>query len=110
MFVYSIMPIDFGWEHCPTISEFAGQIAKLAVDNLPYGSEDDFNNFVKDFTTAKQLALEEGWEGDFRGEAHVFQIPVEGSFTYGFAWKQDNNGSTFVISPVELPHLKQLEF
>ena len=110
MFVYAISPIDFGWEHCPTVSEFAGQIARLEFDNIGYGSRGDFDEFVKNFEKAKELALAKGWEGDIRGEAHVFQVPVEGAFAYGFAWKQDNNGDTFVISPVELPHLKSLEF
>jgi hypothetical protein len=29
------------------------------------------------------------------------------SFEFGLAWKQDNNGTTFVLSPIELPHLKE---
>jgi hypothetical protein len=33
----------------------------------------------------------------------VFWVPVEDSFRYGFVFKQDNNGSTFVVSPVPMP-------
>lgn len=108
MFVYAITPIDFGWEYCPTVSEFAGQIARLEFGKSGFGEKGNFNRFVKDFEEAKELAKKRGWEGHFRAEARVFQIPVEGSFEYGFAWKQDNNGDTFIISPIELSHLRDL--
>ena len=28
-------------------------------------------------------------------------------FSFGFVLKQDNNGTTFVVSPVPLPHLAE---
>jgi hypothetical protein len=61
-----------------------------------------------DFNISKELATENGWEGDFRGSAYVFWIPDEHNMRYGFVWKQDNNGTTFVVSPVPLPHLKDI--
>lgn len=66
--------------------------------------------FKNDFKHAQQLAGEKGWEGDFRGDAHVFMLPTENEFTYGFAWKQENNGTTYIVSPVAFPHLKEHEF
>ena len=61
------------------------------------------------------------WEGDIRhyigndewhyyeNNAYIFSIPNPDYATcsYGMIWKQDNNGSTFICSPVELPHLAE---
>jgi hypothetical protein len=49
-----------------------------------------------------------GWEGDIRGfsEIYVSGVPVAGDPTCALmiAWKQENNGDTFVASETELPH------
>ena len=50
----------------------------------------------------------EDWEGDVRGEVYVFTIPDENEMSLGIVWKQDNNGDTFVISDVILPHLDRM--
>lgn len=70
---------------------------------------------------AKEMSTKESccWEGDIRhhvGEdefayyennAYIFSIPnpYENNCSYGMIWKQDNNGTTFICSSVELPHL-----
>lgn len=69
---------------------------------------------------AREIAKKKsGWEGDIRhyigndewhyyeNNAYIFSIPNPDYATcsYGMIWKQDNNGSTFICSPVELPHL-----
>lgn len=50
-----------------------------------------------------------GWEGDVRGDdLYVFALPGHsGSTLIGYVWKQDNNGSTFVASPVRLQWLDE---
>jgi len=106
--VYGITPIDFGWEHCPTVADYYSSLARNEFEG--YTDIDILKQFKSDFETAKKLALDKGWEGDFRGAAHVFLVPTENEFSYGFAWKQDNNGTTYVISPVALAHLRRLEF
>jgi len=45
------------------------------------------------------------WEGD--GFIGIFGVPEEVTCQIGLVIKQSNNGTTFVISPVELPHLQQ---
>jgi hypothetical protein len=105
--VYEILPIDFGWEHCPTVENYFASLAKEVFHG--YAPSDELTKFKDDFERAQKLARQKGWGGDFRGDPHVFMVPVELEFTYAFAWKQDNNGTTFIVSPVELPHLKQLE-
>ena len=65
------------------------------------------DEFSKRWETAKDAAFAAGWEGGFREEPRVFLVPDECDFLIGFVIKQDNNGTTYVMSPVEMPHLKE---
>jgi hypothetical protein len=111
MHTYHIAPIDFGWENLKSVSQTASELgsvkAKLAAAGFsnpdPFVDVDDF---LTDWRAAQDLASGLGWEGDFKNDPVVFWVPAEDRFIYGFAFKQDNNGSTFVVSPVPLPWLK----
>lgn len=63
--------------------------------------------FRRDLEAAKGFAKHAGWEGDFVRGPRVFWLPDPDSMTfrYAFAWKQQNNGSTFVVSPLPLAWL-----
>lgn len=107
---YAISPIDFGWELLPTIEEVASQLAKRAAENLVQGYDSqsiEISKFLNDFKQARLIAEKKGWEGDYRFgyEPRVFWLPDEYAFSYGFVWKQDNKGYTFVISPRPLEWL-----
>jgi len=110
--VYHIAPIDIGWDLLPTVEEIAVKLAKeeaeAAVDDR--AEEYSATGFLADFREAQDLAKEAGWEGDYRGSSRprVLFIPNDTYFTFGFVWKQDNNGSTFVISSAPMPHLRDL--
>lgn len=50
------------------------------------------------------------WEGDIRGnDIYLFSLPDPDNamVRMGLVWKQDNNGSTYICSPVEIPWLKE---
>jgi hypothetical protein len=79
-FVYVTEPIDFGWE----------KLSPFKIEDLP--------------EVVKKAARQLGWEGD--GRCVQFVIPHGGSFEICLAWKQGNNGTSFVASPVALPHLE----
>lgn len=86
-FVYAIAPIDVGWEYAQ----------RIGIHAVP--------------REIREAAAEIGWEGDVRGDACVvFLMPEDTTFVGGFAWKQDNNGTCFVASSVELPHLSELGY
>lgn len=110
---YDIVPIDYGWEFLPTIEDVAQKFAKY--DAALAVAEEKFEQpllprFFELFSQAKEMAHEVGWEGDHQGYAgpRVFFLPAEGDFNYGFVWKQNNNGTTFVISPEPLTWLNKL--
>jgi len=114
-YVYELPPVDNGWFFAKTVDEVAHLLAEadtkeklegVPVPNLFAPSVDDF---LRDWEAAKDAAFGQGWEGTFRSNDQrvVFAVPHEGDFQIGFVFKQDNNGSTYVVSPVEMPHLNQ---
>lgn len=122
-FLYHVPPIDFFDLSIPI-----KQLAKKEMED--YFSEDSEipENFeymtvsgiakygprkplsvVDKWERAKHLiATELSWEGDYSLEPCAFVVPIEDGFELGFVIKQENNGCTFIASPVELPHLKSL--
>jgi hypothetical protein len=98
-FVYVTAPIDV-WPKC-SLWEFIDGIDK---DDLLKPS-----GILFDFAKACVLASKAGWEGDFAEYPRIFWIPEpnHGDWVYGFAWKQSNNGTCFIASPVELDHLEE---
>lgn len=105
--VYCIPPIDFGWKHLKTIQEALSSLATAEYEEQQ-GEIDsrEIREFIDKWEAAKEAAKNKGWEGDFRHEPCVFWLPFDTGFIYGFVFKQDNNGTTFVISPEPLPWLE----
>lgn len=110
-FIYRLPPIDNHWEYLKTVEETAKELAAIhareRVARVDFGSTVTFQSFIDDWDSAQDAAGANGWEGDFRQDPRVFWVPFDGEFSYGFTFKQDNNGTTFVVSPVALPHLNE---
>lgn len=110
-YAYEQSPIDHGWEHLKTVEEMAKELGATEAmlrargENPAHADIYLLDEFLTHWHEAKDAALDVGWEGDFRHAPRVFWVPVDGQFTYGFAFKQDNNGSSFVVSPCEMPWL-----
>ena len=115
-FGYRISPIDMGFRFLWTVDRFRDQLRLEDIAN-----HDGFsglsggpivlrglNQFELDFERAKHLARDHGWEGDFREGPFVMPVLIEIEVGYAFVFKQDNNGTTFVLSPVPLPYLENL--
>jgi hypothetical protein len=109
---YVITPIDFGWEYLRTIEETAVFMAKQEAymtrehpsSHVVYKTVD----FLLSWENAKRLALQLGWGGDFSEECRVTWVESEDSMKYGFVFKEVNNGTTYVISPIPRPDLQPL--
>lgn len=73
---------------------------------------DDFRSYdeyEEVFNEGKITARFIGWEGDMREGPVVSMLPPIGAgenSLFLIAWKQDNNGESFVVSPYELPWLE----
>lgn len=107
-FTYRIQPIDVLWENLKSVT----QTVDALVNESPM-PEKNYLIYVQRFLNAWEAAQESakavGWEGDFRLSPVVFWLPGDGGFDYGFAFKQDNNGDTFVVSPVPMPWLEAIK-
>lgn len=103
MIVYMIDPIDF-WVGWMTENEFKANI------DLRYWGPNERKHAWNEYLTLKWKALgaarNVGWEGDIREGPLISAIPsADGDVRYIIAWKQDNNGTTFVATPYPLPWL-----
>ena len=105
---YVMPPVDTGWERVQTVTDCATDIG------MEEGASflDEFGAMgygLQAFRTLYESAITEaraaGYDGVARQAAAVFWLPVEDGFEPGFLIKQENNGTTFVVSPVRLPHL-----
>lgn len=115
---YRISPIDFGFRYLRRLEEFR-DLARLE-DLAKYEGLGQYQGFTSTFSratlerfdlnfeAAKRMAADLLWEGDFREGPFVMPVLVELEVGYAFVWKQENNGSTFVISPVPLPYVEHL--
>ena len=101
MIVYQVCPIyDWSGWHDPR------ELFRVRVRIF-----EDFGLFSNQWDRAWEQALElgkeAGWEGDIREGPFVSVLPEPpGSYSavpFLIAWKQDNNGTTFIASPYELP-------
>jgi hypothetical protein len=89
-YIYVLPPIDFGWNMLFVADH--GEEPLRALLN-------------------RAAALPDGlaWEGDFSWGPGQFAIPTDTEFTAGYAWKQANNGTTYIASPIKLPWLDALD-
>jgi hypothetical protein len=95
MIVYQVVPIDC-WDLWKPLYPALTEMKK----ELMHG---DAGIILNDLCMAFMLARKLGWEGDirsFEGGPYIAALPAGG---HVIAWKQDNNGTTFIASPFELP-------
>lgn len=101
MFVYDIAPIDHwdGWTH---VDDFKFKNDENECDGYT------FKQFNRDLSLGKDAARSIGWEGDMIVGPMLSGIPqMDGNHWphIMIGWKQKNNGTTFILSPIHLPWL-----
>lgn len=105
MYVYSICPIDM-WVGWMTEVEFIRHLKNTIEPSSVESALAEYQSLKK---RAMDAAYEAGWEGDIRPDSGPFVSGIPdpdcGWSSYMIAWKQDNNGTTFIASPCQLPHL-----
>ena len=100
-FKYVMSPIDWFYG-CMTLEEYFE--ARVSLRSA-YGVEAVVSLTMSSLLVEMQSIRE--WEGDISEGIYVFAIPNESMCNIGFIWKQSNNGTTFIISEVELPWLSE---
>jgi len=109
--VYKIAPIDHGWLYLRTVGETArllgGHWAEAAVNGL-VADHPTVETFLASYHYAHDAALAHGYDGINRQEPVVFWFPDAAVFNYGFVFKSDIGGITYVVSPKPLKWLDSL--
>ncbi|MBY5716282.1 hypothetical protein HFO33_06705 [Rhizobium leguminosarum] len=112
LYAYRINPIDFGWEYLRSAESHRKQLATAFAEQKNSYERDDalkaINEFENLYNAAMDAGHKVGWEGDFRIEPCVGFLPAEVSLAIYLVWKQDNNGDTFVVSPMEMAWLEEI--
>jgi hypothetical protein len=64
--VYSVGPIDHGWENLKTVKETLAVIAsgEVEIEETKDVNAEAVQQFLADWSSAKEAAEKEGWEGD----------------------------------------------
>jgi hypothetical protein len=97
-YVYAINPIDVYWRCLPRLDDVLWLLE----------SKEARDGFMDDYYHALSKAIDAGWEEDFTEKPRAFFLPDDTAFSYGFVWKQSNSGTTFVVTPHEMPWLDSL--
>jgi hypothetical protein len=109
--VHVVEPIDFGWDFLPTVSEAEAKIASAPPPRLQFRPPEqepvNVAGLRRDLELAKRLAANHHWEGTFRAgcEPRVLWLPWRDAFRYAFVWKQEDDGETFIVTPIPSPWL-----
>jgi len=109
LYVYHIPPIDYfgeryGWTD---MKKLLDEAVADEYESICLGLSKE--ELTLRWWKAQRLARKIGWEGDIRDGPWLAAIPVEcGDWDFIIAWKQDNNGTTFVATPYILPWLDDI--
>lgn len=113
--VYMIPPIDF-WHGWLTAKQYAANVRRDyretytdSTMNWRAEAERDLDNARAFISNGKRIARRIGWEGDVRSGPFVAALAPSCSGADDdimIAWKQDNNGTTFIVSPHAIPWLE----
>jgi hypothetical protein len=105
MEVYKLPPID-AWDGMVTLGQY------FAISHLQDRYEDlqlsqHFDNVLRLLFRGMECARRYGdWEGDVAHGVFISAVPTEdGECKLMLAWKQSNNGDTYVVSEMALPWL-----
>jgi hypothetical protein len=107
MFAYRLPSIN-SWNGWMTESRY---LEELAEEAKAEASSSSVSKYEALRSKAFELARNVGWEGDIREGPFIAGIPTDTPGDDGYimiAWKQDNNDTTFVVSPFNLPWLENV--
>lgn len=114
LYIYQTSPIDWwqGW-HRLDRNDIAGSAEKLVDDSPDYGVDGgerygaEVAQMLEEARALAQAHLL--YEGDYRQGPFLSAMPNPGtgSSLPILAWKQDNNGTTFIASRVPLSHIER---
>ena len=111
MFRYQISPVD-RFEGCKTLAQYIADCAESENECKGMYEDASLSRVLDDLISETVMVYRDGyWEGDIIDHIYVLPLPPadlsDGCMDIGFIWQQRNNGTTFVLSPRELPWLEE---
>lgn len=108
MYIYEMgFPIDFFGFMRP-VADIYQQLLVDDIKEFEFAMSASELRFLLRRSLRALASMHTYWEGDALGGLYIGSIPGDDDYcnTYEFiALKQNHNGSSYVISPVEFPHL-----
>lgn len=108
IFVYGVEPID-AWLAWSDEEQLKASVDRWCSSERRSG----FWAFYEAFRDqSMEIARSLGWQGDIREGPFVAGVPtfeIRNTSLFMVAWKQDDDGLTFIASPVRLPWLESKE-
>ena len=97
-YIYELSPIDY-WNGCVSLAQHL-----MRMQHSDYFEIEEFQaeiiKIAKMFCAVGNMTA---WEGDIKEGVYVFSVPRnEVDMLTGYIWKQNNNGTTFCVSPMRL--------
>jgi hypothetical protein len=118
--VYEMSPVDNGWFLFKTVEEVLSALCeglKHQAENCITTDTDIFcyeypdpETFIKQYNQSRTAARKAGWEGDMREGPVVVPVVQDADCCFGFMWKQDSNGTTYVVIPVKNDRLLKVSY
>lgn len=101
MYFYEVPPIDDNWEAMRLIDELPNAInCCCGKCGLPAWVKLEFDACL---LASSKFSWGCWTDKEYSQPPRVFVLPDEEEFKIGFVWKTVNNGTTYIISPFELP-------
>jgi hypothetical protein len=106
-YIYQTAPVDY-FQGLVRITDVAREYVLTPEDHRE-GDRELFNLFSLAMSCAHAVSRAKGsyWEGNI-SVFYVFALPDPDASPphYGLMWKQSNNGTTYICSPVPLPWIE----
>jgi hypothetical protein len=106
-FAFHVAPIDL-WQVKTTPAEVVKRLAEDTESDSNWHQLSEFLSFLNEVDGFVRGGGFPEWEGDVREGPYIYFVPAgHNSMAPLFAWKQNNNGETFIVSRVDLPMMEE---
>jgi hypothetical protein len=107
VYVYEMSPVDY-WEGMTPLGSYFDD--RCMSNMLEWRRAPEFDRVLRFLFRTMEIARSHGhWEGDVAHGPYISAVPDSGGLDCALilAWKQSNNGTTYVASQIELPWLAE---
>jgi hypothetical protein len=107
--VYQLENVEVDWDNLVRCEEYRSKLATIYVvepdPNLRQAHLATLQKLEEFYVAAMEASRGMGSRGHFLVKPHVGFIPTGHRISAYLIWTDDDHGSMYVASPVEMPHL-----